>query len=318
MKKTYGILFVQLGTPDAPTVPAVKRYLKEFLSDRRVVDAPRFIWWLILRLKILRTRPAISAQNYMDIWTEKGSPLRTLTEDQVAFFKNEVNVDVEVTYAMRYGTPTIREKLIEFKAKEITDLYIVPLYPQYSSSTTGSVMEVVYQTVQHFRYIPNIRVCAPFYEEAFYIDGCVRNILEVHNNTPFNTLILSYHGIPQRYADLGDPYHQMCLKTTERISEKLSGITVIHSYQSRFGKEPWLKPYTDEVIKTLNGDIGILSPSFVTDCLETTHELGIELKEEYKNGELLLIPCLNADPHWLSDFKEFIKRDTFNWNMFNK
>ena len=318
MKHKPAILFVQLGTPEAPTKKSLKKYLKEFLSDKRVVDLAPILWKMILHFSILRKRPQKSAELYKEIWTDEGSPLRVITEKQVAYFKDQVKEDVSVEYAMRYGSPSIREKLIEFKFKEVDQIYIVPLYPQYSSSTTGSVVEEVYKTIQHFRYIPSVKICDPFYLQDFYIDGFIRNIRKAFKEKLFDYLLLSYHGIPKRYATLGDPYNKMCRATTDRITEKLGDTSyrIIHCYQSRFGKEEWLKPYTDVATEVVSGEIAVVSPSFVSDCLETTHELGIELKIDYENGELTLIPCLNDEKQWLEGFKDYIKLDAPSWNLF--
>jgi ferrochelatase len=290
-----GVLLVNLGTPAAPTPEAVRRYLAEFLSDPRVVELPRLIWLPILHGIVLRTRPAKSAEKYRLVWTDEGSPLAFHTARQAAllgsFLKN-----VPVQYAMRYGEPAMKSVLAKMR-----DPVVVPLYPQYSNSTTGSVLDLLPKGVAAVR---------DFHDHPAYIAALaasVRKHWTTHGKG--GKLVISFHGLPQRSVDRGDPYEKQCLNTARLLAEKLalSGSEFIVTFQSRFGAAKWLQPYTQptlvELARSGTGRVDVVCPGFVSDCLETLEEIGITAKAAFiaaGGTEFHLLPCLNESPEWIT------------------
>jgi len=300
-----GILLTNLGTPDAPTTAALKVYLKEFLWDPRVVEMPRLKWWLILNGIILNTRPAKSAGAYKRVWTEKGSPLMLHSLAQQAGLQKQLGDDLHVELAMRYGNPSIAAGLQKLRRKGCTRILVFPLYPQYSATTTGSTFDAVADELKSWRRVPALRMVDSYHDHPAYIDALaasVRRHWQAHGRP--DRLLISFHGIPQRYFDNGDPYPCLCRKTGRLLAEALAlkeGEWRV-SYQSRFGKEPWLTPYTDETLKQWGaeglGRVDVICPGFASDCLETIEEIGEENREYFEEAggkELFYIPALNSD-----------------------
>ncbi|MBO9489516.1 ferrochelatase [Endozoicomonas sp. G2_1] len=307
-----GVLLTNLGTPDAPDTPSLRRYLREFLSDPRVVEIPRLIWLMILHGIILRVRPAKSAKLYKSIWTEQGSPLLVITEEQKEKVERELKARygdrVVVDIGMRYGNPSIGAALERFHQQGIKKIVVMPLYPQYAGPTTGSSFDAVVKTVQKWRWIPSIDFISSYHDNQDYIQALANSVQEhfdAHGKP--DKLVLSYHGMPKLFLDNGDPYYCFCHKTTRLLAEKL-GLAedqFVMTFQSRFGKAEWLKPYTDATLEQLAKDgvknIAIISPAFSADCLETIEELEEENREVFleAGGETYTyIPCLNdRDDH---------------------
>ena len=320
-----GILVVQLGTPDEPTVPALRRYLAEFLSDRRVVDLPRAVWLPILHLRVLRTRPARSARLYAKIWTPEGSPLAVMTHRQAALLRQELaatGAPLHVAVGMRYGKPSIQDALEELRP--IADrLLVVPMYPQYAGASTGSTLERVHRLLAGWRVVPAVRTVPPYFQDPNYLDALAdvaRRSLADCGWTP-DRYIVSFHGLPQRYADEGDPYPQHCERTTEALAERLGWPRdrVILSYQSRGEREVWLKPYTDEILLDLarqQARVAVICPGFVADCLETLEEINITNRERFVEAggrDFHYIPCLNDTPAWGRGLAAIVRRELSGW-----
>lgn len=292
-KKT-GILVTNLGSPDAPTAKALRVYLAEFLSDPRIVEIPRLIWLMILHGIILRVRPKKSAKAYQSIWTENGSPLIDISQqqaDKIAEKLKANNHNVEVELAMRYGNPSIEAGLEKLRDKGITRIIIFPLYPQYSSPTTGSTFDAVARVLKKWRWVPELHFINGYHTNPLYIESLANSIKEdlEKNGTP-QKVVFSYHGMPKQFLDHGDPYHCLCHQTTRLVVEKL-GLNkelVMTTFQSRFGKAEWLKPYTDATLESFPNDgikdIAIISPAFSADCLETLEELEEENREIFEEA----------------------------------
>lgn len=307
-----GVLVTNLGTPDAPTPKALRRYLKEFLSDPRVVEIPKPIWWLILNGIILNTRPKKSAHAYQSVWTERGSPLMFHTQDQAqalaARFAAEHGDKVEVAFAMRYGNPGISDGVQQLMDKGVDRLLVLPLYPQYCASTSASTLDKLSDDLRQRRWLPELRFISHYHDFGPYIEALAQSI-EQHwqSHGRAEKLVLSFHGIPKRNLLLGDPYFCECHKTSRLLRERL-GLgegEVLTTFQSRFGKAEWLKPYTDATLKQLAKDgvksVQLACPGFSADCLETIEEVGVENRGYFLEGggeRYEYIPALNAsEPH---------------------
>ncbi len=297
-----GVLLVNLGTPDSPTAPAVRRYLKEFLSDPRVVELPALLWQPILRGIILNTRPAKSAHKYASIWTDDGSPLLVHTRRLAA--KLEATLEnTRVVAAMRYGQPGIAAGLEELRAAGCDRIVVLPLYPQYAASTVGSAYDAVFATLKHWRNQPELRLVRQYYDHPAHIEALKQQVLAYwqQHGRP-DCLLMSFHGLPQKSSELGDPYEQECLYTGRALADALElpeeGYRI--TFQSRFGLQKWLQPYTDETLRSL-AEVGYkrvdaLCPGFATDCLETLEEIGMEGKGTFLAAggrEFHYIPALN-------------------------
>lgn len=321
-----GVLVVNLGTPEAPTPAALRRYLNQFLSDPRVVEIPRLLWWLILHGIVLRTRPAKSAAKYASIWTKDGSPLRVWTEKQtklLAGYLGERGHRLIVRHAMRYGEPAIARQLDALKAAGATRVLIVPLYPQYSGATTASVLDDVFRWGLGTRNVPELRVVNRFHDHPDYIDALARNITR-HWMAEGNCqkLVISFHGMPRRTLELGDPYHCECLKTGRLLAARL-GLApndYIVTFQSRFGKAKWLEPYTEPTLRELARAgvkrVDVVCPGFVADCIETLEEIAIEGKQAFLSagGEVFhYIPCLNDNSYWIDALCTLVMRHLQGW-----
>lgn len=305
-----GILLTNLGTPDAPTAPALRRYLAEFLWDRRVVDVPRPLWWLILHGIILRARPARSARLYRKVWTAEGSPLLLIARRQQAMLQQLLETRwpgrTRVALGMRYGTPSIATALTELRAAGVQQILVLPLYPQNSCSTTASTFDAVAEALRNTRDVPTLRFVADYHADASYIGALAASVREARQDGgPVSRLLFSFHGTPERYRTEGDPYYQQCL-TTARLTAQGLGLKEDEwqvSFQSRFGREPWLQPYTDEVLQQLPAQgvrhVQVICPGFSADCLETLEEIAGENRELFLHagGESFhYIPALNDRP----------------------
>ncbi len=322
-----GILLINLGTPEAPTAAAVRPYLKEFLWDRRVVEIPRPLWWLILNGIILNLRPKKSAEKYASIWRAEGSPLKVYTERVAKLLKGQLgerlNQPVRVDYAMRYGQPGVADKLAEMKAQGVDRLLLLPLYPQYAASSTGSALDAVWQTLLHTRNLPEIRAIKHFHDHPGYI-AALRQSVEAYwaeHGRP-DVLVMSFHGTPRRSLDLGDPYHCECRKTGRLLAEAL-GLAPERcrvSFQSRFGRAEWLRPYTaatlEELGRAKTRRVDVICPGFVADCLETLEEIAMEGKTSFLNaggGEFRYIPALNDRPLWVGALADLARAHLAGW-----
>lgn len=315
-----GILVTNLGSPDAPTAKALRVYLREFLSDPRIVEIPRLIWMCILHGIILRVRPSKSAKAYQSIWTEAGSPLIEISKQQADKLKavlEQHGHDVEVELAMRYGNPSIQSGLEALREKGITRIIVFPLYPQYSSPTTGSTFDAVSRVLRTWRWVPELHFVNGYHTHPQYIDALASSVKEdlEKNGTP-QKLIFSYHGMPKLFLENGDPYFCLCHQTTRLVIEKLSldKDLVMTTFQSRFGKAEWLKPYTDATLESLPEqgikDIAILSPAFSADCLETLEELEDENREVFEEAggeKYRYIAALNDRDDHINALYEVIK-----------
>jgi len=301
-----GVLLVNLGTPDAPTKSAVKRYLKQFLSDRRVVEIPQIIWQPILRGIILNTRPRKSAQAYAKVWTDKGSPL--------AFF-------TDVRYAMRYGNPSVADQLAAMKKAGCNRILIAPMYPQYSGATTGTVLDEAYATLTAMRWHPAIRTLPAYHDDTAYIDALKTSIEASLAGLDFkpDAIVISFHGMPERTLQLGDPYHCHCQKTARLLSEAM-GRELVVSFQSRFGRAKWLEPATDDTLMRLARDgtkkVAIFAPGFSVDCLETLEELAMQGHEQFEEAggtHYAYMPCLNDGDVGMDMVERIIRRELAGW-----
>lgn len=324
------VLLVNLGTPDAPTTSAVRRYLKQFLSDPRVVEIPRALWWLILNGIILNTRPRKSAVKYAKIWTPDGSPLKTHTEKQAKLVRGWLGEhgrrDLLVGWAMRYGNPSVASALDQLKAAGARRILIVPLYPQYAASTTASVMDAVGEWMQTSRNQPALRSIRNFHDHPGYIAALARRVKDhwqAHGQPEAGyKLVMSFHGLPQRSLDKGDPYHCECQKTGRLLAEALglSPEQYLVTFQSRFGAAKWLQPYTQPSLEQLAAGgtrrVDVICPGFAADCLETLEEIAIECRAAYlaKGGETFhYIPCLNEQPEWIDALGQIIQNELSGW-----
>lgn len=322
-----GVLLVNLGTPDAPTPAATRTYLREFLSDPMVVEIPRPVWWVILNLFILPFRPRASAERYAQVWMNEGSPLRVHTERQTKLLRGYLGERIKhplaIDYAMRYGKPSIADKIAEMKAANCSRILILPLYPQYSASTTGTVFAAAFKSLSRMRNMPAVRTVRNFHDHPGYIGALAQNVLDywTKNGRP-DQLLMSFHGVPRFTLDRGDPYHCECQKTGRLLAEALhlkEGQYRI-TFQSRFGRAEWLTPYTAEVLtefgRKKTGRVDVVCPGFVADCLETLEEIAIEGKTLFLQAggrELHHIPCLNERDDWMQALTDIVMKNLVGW-----
>lgn len=315
-----GVLLVNLGTPDAPDAPAVRRYLGEFLSDRRVVEIPQIVWQPILRGIILRTRPKKSAHAYGLVWTEQGSPLAAITARQAAALQ-AAWPEVTVDWAMRYGRPAIGDRLAAMKAAGCERILIAPLYPQYCAATTATANDAAFGALAEMRWQPAVRTLPPYHDDAAYIaalKGSVEAQIAALDFEP-DAIVASFHGMPQRTLELGDPYHCHCVKTARLLGEAL-GRQLVVAFQSRFGRAKWLEPATDAVLAGLPGKgvtrVAVIAPGFSADCLETLEELAIRGRESFMaaGGErFAYLSCLNDSGPGMTMLRSILARELAGW-----
>ncbi|MBT8151106.1 MAG: ferrochelatase [Gammaproteobacteria bacterium] len=325
-----GVLITNLGTPEAPTPSALRKYLRQFLSDRRVVEIPKPLWWIILHGFILRTRPAKSAKLYESIWTNQGSPLRVHTEKQLSKLSEHMHsklgkaaARIEYRYAMRYGEPSIEQALDDLRAAGASQVMVLPLYPQYAASTTASTYDALSAALCKQRWIPALQFVSGYCDDPAYIDACVSRI-QRHwdkSGTP-DKLMLSYHGLPEFHLEKGDPYFCQCHKTSRLIAEKL-GVEndyVLTTFQSRFGRAEWLKPYTDATLKALPEKgvkkLDVFCPGFAADCLETLEEIAVENKGYFMEAggqQYNYIPALNSSKAHIQALGGIVHKHLQSW-----
>lgn len=319
----FGVLLINLGTPTEPTPAAVRKYLREFLSDPYVVEIPRLLWWVILNGFILPKRSKDAAARYASVWTDEGSPLRFHTEKQMKFVRGYLGErgrsDIYVDYAMRYGEPAIQSQLSVFKEKNISRIVLLPLYPQYARSSTATALDAASAAFKLLDYHPEARSIESFHDHPGYIEALANSVNEFRLRTAGrpDKLVMSFHGVPQYTVDRGEPYQQHCLQTGELLAAALN--LGEHQYQicfqSRFGRAEWIKPYTSEVLTELGQQktsrIDVICPGFVSDCLETLEEMAIEGKQIFQiagGGEYNYIPCLNQRHDWLQTLTDMALR----------
>lgn len=320
------VLLVQLGTPDDPEPASVRRYLKEFLSDRRVVEISRLAWWPILNGVVLNTRPRKSSARYRAVWTPHGSPLLVHTQRQATLLRGtlgERKLDVAVAHAMRYGNPSVATALRDLRELNLARLLVIPLYPQYAASTTASAFDAIARELATWRNLPELRMVRSFHREPGYIAALaalVRRHWEVEGQG--RKLVMSFHGVPRRTLTLGDPYHCECLATARLLAERL-GLRQedwIATFQSRFGRARWLEPYTLptllELAKQGTGKVDVICPGFVADCLETLEEIDIEARSAFLAAggtDFHYIRCLNESPAWIAALADVVQRQASGW-----
>ncbi|MEM7701730.1 MAG: ferrochelatase [Pseudomonadota bacterium] len=325
---TVGVLLVNLGTPDAPDPGSVKRYLKQFLSDKRVIELPSIAWQPILRGIILNTRPQKSAKAYSKIWTERGSPLADITASQAEAIAADLGQDIVVDYAMRYGSPSIEQRLIELMAKGCDRILIAPLYPQYSAATTATVFDEVARVLGEMRWQPALRFLPPYHDDPTYLDALADDLTRQVAGLDFKPEVMlhSFHGMPLRTLERGDPYHCQCQKSARLLRERLverpefEGVRFETTFQSRFGPAKWLEPATDDTL-IAEGEKGtkrlvVAAPGFSADCVETLEELALEGRDEFVEAggeDYAVLSCLNVSQSGVAMLETIIRRELSGW-----
>ena len=325
-KLRIGVLLSNLGTPDKPQRKELRVYLKEFLSDPRVIETPKLIWQVILNGIILNTRPQKSAKNYQKVWTDDGSPLLVILNKQKKLTQDllgKENLEIEFAVGMRYGNPSIEKGLEELREKNCNKIIVLPMYPHYCAATTGSTFDAVTNTMQKWRWVPSLRFISTYHDHPDYIKA-LANSIQKHwdeHGKP-DKILFSYHGIPKKYFTKGDPYHCLCSKTTRLVREQmgLSDEIAMTTFQSRFGPQEWLQPYTDKTVEKLAKDkvehLQIVAPGFSADCLETIEELdgeNREIFEEHGGKKFSYIPCLNDQSDHINLIGALIKNELQGW-----
>ena len=315
-----GVLLINLGTPDSTSWWDIRKYLKEFLSDQRVIEVNPILWQIILNLFILTFRPSKTAHAYKKIWREESneSPLLYFTRNQAKKLKDKIgNEKIIVDFAMRYGNPSIKSKLNILKEEGCENIIILPLYPQYAAATTATVCDEVYRSLMKMRWQPSLQVIPHYESDPEYINALINSIEKKVKSISWkpDLIISSYHGIPKKYFDKGDPYHCYCHKTTRLMKEKYSSIDIQTTFQSRFGPQEWLTPYTDKTLESLPEkgvkNLLVICPGFASDCVETLEEIDIQGRESFlKNGgeNFELIPCLNDNLDHINLFENLVKK----------
>jgi len=327
MAPSIGVLLVNLGTPEAPTSKAVRPYLRQFLSDPRVIEWPRWLWLPVLEAIILRVRPRRSARLYETIWTDEGSPLLTISQEISARLEEALagnsETPVKVALAMRYGQPSIAAGLEELRQANAQRILILPLYPQYSATTVGTIFDEVFDTLKRWRWVPEIRTINHYHQHPLYIEAIASSIRRYWSeNGRGERLILSFHGIPISYSQKGDPYRGQCRQSAQLITRALEADEeeMFFTFQSRFGPEDWLQPYTDETLIAWAqegiGRVDTICPGFATDCLETLQEMGMENRDLYLEAggkEYAYIPALNAAPEHIRLLADLVRQNCQGW-----
>jgi len=315
-----GVLLINLGTPDSTNWWDIRKYLKEFLSDRRVIEVNPVLWQIILNLFILTFRPSKTAHAYKKIWRKESneSPLLYFTRNQAERLKDKIsNEKIIVDFAMRYGNPSIRSKLVHLKSVGCENIVILPLYPQYAAATTATVCDEVYRSLMGMRWQPSLQVIPHYESEPIYIDALIKSIKRKLDSIKWkpDLIISSYHGIPKKYFDKGDPYHCYCQKTTRLMKESFNEVDIRTTFQSRFGPQEWLTPYTDKTFERLPGEgvknLLVICPGFASDCVETLEEIDIQGRQTFiENGgkNFDLIPCLNDNSDHINLFVKLVEK----------
>lgn len=308
-QKTLGILLVNTGTPDAPTPKAVRRYLAQFLSDADVIEFPRWFWLPLLHGIILRVRPRRSARLYQRVWDERGSPLLYHTRDLAAKLQDALRdqiteSSVHIAVGMRYGNPSIKSALTELRDKGAAHLFILPIFPQYTNTTSGTIIKAVFAELQNWRWLPSVQILSDYHEKNAYIHSVAKSVQAYWAENPrAEKLLFSFHGIPQDYVEKGDPYQAQCLRTAALVADELELAEGqwLATFQSRFGPQAWVQPYTDVTLEKLGSEklasLDVVCPGFAVDCLETVDEIGHEGRGEFQNaggGDFAYIPALNS------------------------
>jgi ferrochelatase len=324
-----GVLLVNLGTPDATDYWSMRRYLKEFLSDRRVIETNRIVWWLALNFVVLILRPGRKGPDYDKIWNKERneSPLKTITRSQSDKLEDmiaKVDKRIRVDWAMRYGNPSIRSRLEALAAQDCDRILIVPLYPQYSAATTATVCDEAFRALARMRFQPTLRVASPYYAEPVYIDALAASVKAELAKLKFEpeVILASFHGMPEEYVTKGDPYYRHCAETTALLRKKLKldDERLIMTFQSRFGPAEWLKPYTDATVKSLTErgvkNIAVVTPGFSADCLETLEEIAMKDAEIFRRGggqNFAVVPCLNDSAGGMAVIRDMVLRELKGW-----
>lgn len=327
--RRIGVLLVNLGTPDATDYRSMRRYLKEFLSDRRVIEENRIKWWLVLNWIILTVRPRRKGRDYRKIWNKQRneSPLKTITRsqsDKLEEIADKIDKRIRVDWAMRYGSPSIAARLEALAEQNCDRILLVPLYPQYAAATTATVCDEAFRALMKMRFQPSLRVAAPYYAEPVYIEALANSINAELAKLKFepDVIVASYHGMPEDYISKGDPYASQCAETTRLLRQKLNmgEEQLLMTFQSRFGRAEWIKPYTDATVKRLAKqgvkNLAVVTPGFAADCLETLEEIGIENAEIFRHagGEnFAAIPCLNDGPGGMAVIRDVLTRELKGW-----
>ncbi|MGN5375721.1 ferrochelatase [Sphingomonas hankookensis] len=320
-KRRVGVLLMNLGTPDDPSPRAVRRYLAEFLSDRRVVEIPPIAWQPILRGIVLNTRPKKSAHAYRQIWSDRGSPLAAITQAQSEAMQGAFGADVVIDWAMRYGNPSIASRIDALRAQGCDRILLAPLYPQYCAATTATANDKAFAHLARQRWQPAIRTLPPYYDDPLYIDALAMTLRDDLARLAFepDAIVASFHGMPKRTLALGDPYHCHCQKTARLVQEAI-GRPLTVAFQSRFGPAKWLGPATDETLVELakagKRRVAIFAPGFSADCLETLEELAIRGRESFEEAggtDFAYLPCLNAEPAGNKMLRNIIARELAGW-----
>ena len=325
---SIGVLLINLGTPDAPDSASVKRYLKQFLSDPRVIEIPRLVWQPILRGIILNTRPQKSAEAYRKVWTTRGSPLADITARQAEAIAGDLGENIVVDYAMRYGSPSIEQRLAELTAKGCDRILIAPMYPQYCAATTATVFDEVARVLGKMRWQPALRFLPPYHDDPAYLAALADDLTRQVGALSFTpeVLLMSFHGMPQRTLEQGDPYHCHCHKTARLLRERLAersefaGVRFETTFQSRFGPAQWLEPATDDTL-IAEGAKGtrrlvVAAPGFSADCVETLEELALEGRDEFLEAggeEYAVLDCLNVSPAGVTMLDTIVRRELSGW-----
>ncbi|HXX25296.1 MAG TPA: ferrochelatase [Pseudolabrys sp.] len=322
-----GVLLVNLGTPEATGYWPMRRYLKEFLSDRRVIEENRFKWWLVLNLVILSVRPGRKGRDYDKIWSRERneSPLKTITRsqsDKLEEMFEKLDKRVRIDWAMRYGNPSIRSRLEALADQSCERILLVPLYPQYAAATTATVCDEAFRALTKMRFQPALRVAAPYYAEPLYIDALAASVSA--SKLPFKpeVIVASYHGVPEDYVNKGDPYVRHCTETTRLLRQKLKldEERLVMTFQSRFGSAEWVKPYTDATVERLAKEgvknLAVITPGFSADCLETLEEIGMENAEIFRHAggqNFAAVPCLNDSADGMAVIRDIVMRELKGW-----
>ena len=321
-----GVLLINLGTPEKADRRSIRRFLAEFLSDRRVIEISPLLWQPLLRLVILNLRPARLVRTYREIWDEGAgeSPLRLHSRDQATRLAERMGRRMEVAWAMRYGSPSVGDGIAELTAKGCRRILLFALYPQYSATTTASAYDAAFETLKRMRWQPAIRTAGPYHDDPAYIDALAASVREHVGALDWepDRYLVSFHGLPRRYFDAGDPYYCHCAKTTRLLAERLDWPDGRFSFafQSRFGREEWLRPYMDDVLDALPGEgcrrLVVISPGFAADCVETLSEVAIDFRQAFLDAggsAFSYVPCLNAGPGGIAMLETMVLREVSGW-----